>query len=498
MSFEKDLELVTNYQKEIILISRAAALMHWDQETNMPKKGVETRAENIALLAGIAHEKRISQEFFEATKRLQKDKQLKLDDKLMLKRLIKDLEKSRVLPREFVEELERASTKSTVAWREAREKNDFNIFKPHLEKIVELKRKEAAYYKFPGHIYNGLLDDYEEGMTVEELKPKFKELKKGLTILLKKIESSDKYKKQKQVLTKKKFPEELQMELVRDVVKRMGLEEDVSRIDFSEHPFTIGIGLNDVRITTNIRPDPLFSFGSSIHEAGHALYELGLPEEYFYNALGSAPSFGIHESQSRFWENMIGKSKNFWKFYFPKFSEKFDLGNDWEEWYNEMNFVTPGKIRVEGDEVHYCLHIILRFEIELGIMDGSIEVSDLPKIWNDKMKELFGVVPKNDKEGVMQDVQWSTGSIGYFPTYALGTIYASQLYKTLSKENPDLEKEIKEGEFSKIKAWLHEKIHKHGRKYLSEELIKKTCGEGLNVKTYLNYLNDKYSEIYSK
>ncbi|MFH1290743.1 MAG: carboxypeptidase M32 [Nanoarchaeota archaeon] len=497
MTFKEDLELITRYQKEIVLIGKAAGLMHWDQETNMPKKGVEARAENVAFLAGLAHEKRTSEEFFEAAKRLQKNRELKEDDKIMLKRLLKDLEKSRTLSKEFVEELKRTSTKARAAWMEAREKKDFKIFRPHLEKIIELKRKEASYYKFPGHIYNGLLDDYEEGMTVEELKPKFAELKECLVALLNKIESSEKYKKQKHILTKKDFPKELQMELVKDVVKRMGLEDNFSRIDFSEHPFTIDIGLNDIRITTNIRSDPLFSFGSSIHEAGHALYMLGLPEEHFYNALGDSPSHGVHESQSRFWENMIGKSKNFWRFYFPKFSKKFDLGDNWKEWYDEINFVTPGKIRIEGDEVHYCLHIILRFEIELGLLDGSIKVSDLPEVWNNKMKELFGVIPENDKEGVLQDSHWSGGSFGYFPTYALGTIYATQLYKAILKENPKLEEEIQQGDFSKIGKWLHKKIHRHGKRYIAEELIKKTCGKGLNIKDYIDYLNKKYSEIYN-
>jgi carboxypeptidase Taq len=201
---------------------------------------------------------------------------------------------------------------------------------------------------------------------------------------------------------------------------------------------------------------------------------LNLPEEHFFDSLGSDPSTGIHESQSRLWENMVGKSKPFWDFYFPKFKKAFNLKGTKEEWYKEVNFVKPGKIRIESDEVHYCLHVILRFEIELGLLDGSIKVNDLPKIWNQKMKEFFSTVPENDNEGVLQDVHWSNGYIGYFPTYALGTIYASQLFAQLKKEHPNMEKEISKGDFKTIRVWLHEKIHKHGRKYLAEDLIKKS------------------------
>ena len=285
------------------------------------------------------------------------------------------------------------------------------------------------------------------------------------------------------------------IELTKDVTKKMGLEETNFRIDLSEHPFTTKIGFNDVRITTNIRDKPLFAFESTIHEAGHALYELGCPEKHKFDVLGEAPSLGIHESQSRFWENMIGKSKPFWKYYFKLFDKKFKLGN-FEEWYFELNQINPSPIRIESDELHYCLHVILRFELELSLIDGSIEVKDLPKLWNKKMKEYIGIMPKNDVEGVLQDVHWSGGNIGYFPTYAIGTIYASQLYKRLKSKNKNLEKDISKGDFTKITKWLKVNIHQHGRKFLAEEIIKKATGEGLNIETYLDYLTKKYTSLY--
>ncbi len=495
MGKEQDIELIKKYQKEIFLFSQAYALLHWDLETYMPKKGAECRAEQMALLESLSHEKLISDELWEALERL-KEEDLSEDDDIMVKRLYKDCEKARKIPKELIEELARATSLGTIAWRQAREEKDFKIFEPHLKKIIKLKRKEAECINLPGYLYNSLLDKYEEGMTVEELRLRFEGLKKGIIALLQKIKDSGRYKTQKVILKKKEFPEPYQMELVRDVAQKIGLGKDFSRIDFSEHPFTTSIGSGDVRFTTNIREDPLFSFYSSMHEAGHALYEAGLPKEHFLTVLYDAPSLGMHESQSRFWENMIGKGQAFWKYYFERFNRRFGI-DDFDKWYREVNIVEPSMIRIESDEVHYPLHIILRFEIELGLLEGTIQVEELPKIWNKKMREYFGIEPQNDKQGVLQDVHWSQGSIGYFPTYILGSIYAAQLYEALKKEYPNIEKDIEKGDFMRIQQWLKENIHKHGRKYLADEIIKNTCGEGLNPDAYLDYLRKKYSKIYA-
>lgn len=491
-----DLEIIKRYQKEITLLTFSYCLLLWDLETYMPEDGADSRGEQMALLMKIGHDILTSEELFHALENL-KDRNLEGEDGIMVKRLYHDVMRERKLPSEFVRELGKTTSTAFTAWQKAREENNFKLFEPHLKKIVELKRKQAEYIGLPGHPYNSLLDEYEEGMTVEELKPKFAEIKSGIMELLRKIESSESYKNQKKVLLKKEFSRQNQVDLALDVAKRMGLKKEFFRMDFSTHPFTIRNGDGDVRITTDIRKNnPFFSFGSTMHEAGHALYEADLPDKYRFTVLKDVPSLGIHESQSRFWEIMVGHSKPFWNFYFPMFDERINLG-DSLQWYKEVNFVEPSLIRIESDEVHYPLHIILRFEIEMGLIDGTIKVEDLPSVWNEKMKDLIGIVPENDKEGVLQDVHWSQGNIGYFPTYTLGSIYAVQIYNAMKRELPDIENDMEMGNFDRIREWLKENIHKYGRTLLTKEIIKKACGEELNPKEYLDYLNKKYSEIYN-
>ncbi len=281
----------------------------------------------------------------------------------------------------------------------------------------------------------------------------------------------------------------------------MLLEKDRVRLDVSTHPFTTSIGYDDVRITTNFeRENPLFSFFSTVHEAGHALYELGMPRDEFKDTvISDSPSLGLQESQSRFWENMIARNKNFWKYFFPIFKKTFSnkfVSSDEQIWYRYVNLVKPSPIRVEADELTYCLHVILRFELENNLIDDKIKVTELPNSWNEKMKEMFDIIPKNDKEGVLQDMHWSGGSFGYFPTYSIGTIYASQLFKKLSEEKQNIFNEIEKGNFSNILNWLRENVHKYGRIMTADEIIKKTCGEGLNSKVFVDYLKNKYYELY--
>jgi len=492
---KKDLEFVKKVQKEITLLSNASALLGWDQQVYMPKKASQDRAEQATILDGILHKKITDDKFYKAVLSLSKSK-LPNDDARTIEILKRDLGKARKLPNEFIEELSKTTSQAFDAWQEARERKDFKIFLPHLKKIVELKKKQAKYIGLAGHTYNSLLDSFEEGMTVEELKPKFEKLKIELIELIKKIENSEKYKTQKNIFENYTFSNDKQIIMSKEIAEKIGLKKDISRVDISTHPFTIRLGTKDVRITTNVRTDPLFSLLSTMHEAGHALYEIQMPEKFKYTALMDTPSLGIHESQSRFWENMVGRNKPFWKYYSKQFKSEFGLKEKEEEIFSSVNHIFPGKIRIESDEVHYCLHVILRFEIEIDLIAGKISVEELPKIWNNKMKELFGVTPKNDAEGVLQDVHWSGGSFGYFPTYALGTIYASQIYEQMKKEIPKIEEEIEKGNFEKMQKWLGEKIHSQGRKYLAEDLIKKVCGEGLNPEVYIKYLTKKFSEIY--
>lgn len=492
---QKSIEIIEKYQKEIQLLSQTTALLEWDHQTYMPKNAHISRSEKVAFLKSLIHEK-MTNKTFEDSVNFLKDKDLDERYKIMIKRLSKRISKQKSLPKEFVEELSIATSEGYNQWIKARQKKDFSIFAPALEKIIILKRKEAEYYGLPGHPYNSLLDDFEEGMTVERLKPLFEDLKKDLIILIKKIKSSSDYSNKTSSLTDNEFPKENQIELAKEVSIAMGLTESDSRLDFSEHPFSTRIGKSDVRITTNIRDNPMFSFSSTIHEAGHGLYELNLPDDELYTVLGDAPSYGLHESQSRFWELLIGLSKQFWEYYFPKFEENFNLKIDFEDWYKEINAIKTPLIRIESDEIHYCLHIIIRFELELALIEGSLEVKDLKEAWNKKYVEYIGILPPDDVKGVLQDVHWSEGYIGYFPSYAIGTIYASQIFNQIKKEDPKIEEDISNGNFEYLRQYLDKNIHKIGNKKNADDIIKEITGEGLNPKIFIDHLYEKFSGIY--
>jgi len=495
---KESLDFIYKEQKELSTFSRIAALLGWDQMTYMPKMGILERSEQSALISKLAHEKVISDEFWNHIQILSNNKgNLSEKDKAVIVRLEKDVEKSRKIPSDFVERMSKTTTLAYQAWEEARGKNNFKVFSPHLEKIVELEKEYCGYINLPGLQYNTLLDDYEEGMTVDILKKEFSYLKTNLVEMLEKIKSSHIYKTQEKIDIK--INQENQKNLCQIVFEKMLLTNDKARIDISTHPFTTSMGNDDVRITTNYgRENPLFSFFSTVHEAGHALYELEMPRNEFKDTvISDSPSLGLHESQSRFWENMVARSISFWKHFYPIFQEVSGFRElDLDKWYKLVNQVKPSLIRVEADEVTYCLHVILRFELEIDLMDDKIQVSELPEIWNEKMDEMLGVVPQKDVEGVLQDMHWSGGSIGYFPTYAIGTIYSSQIYKKISEINTNMQSEIEQGKFENVLNWLRENIHKYGRIMSADEIIKKACGEGLNSKVFVNYLKDKYYNLY--
>ena len=499
---KESLDFIYKEQKELSTFSGIGALLGWDQMTYMPPEGNVGRSEQISLISRLAHEKFTADELYRHVKKLNEIhnlEKLQEKDRAVVVRLEKDIEKSRKVPSEFVERMSKTTTIAYMVWQEAREKDKFLLFAPHLEKIVELEKEYCTFINLPGPAYNSLLDEYEEGMTVETLKKEFAYLKPQIAEILEKITSSDVYRRQQAF--DMKFDVEKQKRICDFVVKKMNLPKRRSRLDVSTHPFTTSMGDDDVRITTNYeRKNPLFSFFSTVHEAGHALYELGLPRNEFKDTvISDAPSLGLHESQSRFWENMIARNKHFWNYFYSEFQkiapEKLkDM--DIEIWYRYVNQVQPSFIRVEADELTYCLHVILRFELELALIDGEIKVSELPMCWNEKMTEMLGITPKNDKEGVLQDMHWSGGSFGYFPTYVIGTIYASQLFKQLSQENSSLTEEIEQGNFINILSWLRKNVHQYGRLMTADEIIKKTCGDGLNSKVFVSYLKDKYYPLY--
>ena len=499
---KESLDFIYKEQKDLSKFAGIAALLGWDQMTYMPTQGAAERSDQISLISRLSHERFVSDKLWDHVRKLASPdnlEKLEKKDRAVVLRLEKDIEKSRKVPSDFVEKMAKITTIAYTAWQEAREKSKFSLFAPHLEKIVGLEKEYCGFINLPGPEYNSLLDDYEEGMTVEKLRKEFDYLKPQLIDILEKITSSDIYNKQQNF--DRKFDVEKQREICNLIIKKMNLPKERSRLDVSTHPFTTSMGNDDVRITTNFEHEnPLFSFLSTVHEGGHALYELGLPQGDFKDTvISDSPSLGLHESQSRFWENMVARNKHFWKYFYPVFEktspEQFkDV--DLDTWYRHVNQVRPSFIRVEADELTYCLHVILRFELELALIDGEIKVSELPGCWNEKMDEMLGVTPKNDKEGVLQDMHWSGGSFGYFPTYAIGTIYASQLFKQLSEEKPDTTEEIEQGDFTSILAWLREHVHKYGCLMSADEIIENTCGEGLNSKVFIEYLKDKYYSLY--
>jgi carboxypeptidase Taq len=496
------LDFIYKRQKELSIIGGVASLLGWDQLTYMPQQGLIERSEQGALISRLSHEWVVSDTFWDHILNLKKPQhydQLSKRDQQVLFRLMDDVEKARKVPSDFVERMSKTTTLAYSAWEEARNKNDFSFFRPHLEKIITLEKEYAGYINIEGPLYNSLLDDYEEGMTVDVLTKEFQFLKPRLQQLLKDIVSSNNYESQKEPVLL--FSGEQQRKLSDSILEKMLLPKDCTRLDVSTHPFTTSMGYHDVRITTNFtRANPLFSFFATIHEAGHALYELGMPQNEFKDTvISDSPSLGMHESQSRFWENMIARGKSFWISMFPLLqnlvTEQFSQ-YDLETWYRAVNQVRPSLIRVEADELTYCLHVILRFELEVDLIDDNVTVKELPQVWNEKMEESLGVVPSNDKEGVLQDIHWSGGSFGYFPTYAIGSIYASQLYHQLAQDIPDVTVDIEKGDFKRVLTWLREHVHCYGRLMTAEEIMGKTCHEGLNSTVYLGYLTEKYRTIY--
>lgn len=488
-----ELKEIYRIQKEIKLLGGINALLGWDQNTYMPKDGCyKDRAEQVSTISRIAHKKFTSASFQKLVNDALRTK-LRKKDRLVLERLKRDLDKAKKLPPEFVEEEARTTALAYSVWLEAKKDNNFKLFKPHLQKIVELKRQECKLKNMPGHPYNSLLDDFEEDMTAQKLKPTFAYLRTELVKLLKEIKASKKYRK--------KVPEpecpldQLQL-LCNFIRKRMGVEDDRSRLDATEHPFTTTICPDDVRITTNYKRGTIDAISSTMHEAGHALYNLGLPKKYRYTALWGGTSLGIHESQSRFWENAIGTNPIFWKFMYPVLKKHATKIVSEDDLVFAMNKVQPSFIRVAADEVTYNLHVILRFELELDLIEGKIEVRQLPKLWKKKMKELLGVVPKTDSEGVLQDVHWCHGLFGYFPTYSLGNIYAAQLYYAMLDDKPEIMEDLRTGKYDRILKWMRKNVHKYGRTLSAEEIVKKATGEGLNPKILIKYLREKYSKIY--
>lgn len=488
--------------EETLEIARAISLLDWDLQTNMPPGGVETRAKTRATLEKLAHERFTQDEVGALLEELEKevgDTSADTDLARLVRATRRSYDLRRKLPSRLVEAIAKATALGMRAWERAREEDDFRLFQPHLEEIVALQVEKAHALGFESDPYDALIDLYEPEMRSESVDRLFAELKAELVPLAQAIlERSDLV--DDEVLRRGYDPEKQWRFTVR-VIETLGFDLGRGRQDRSTHPFTIGVSPNDVRLTTRIDENNLASgLYASIHEAGHGMYEQGLPMEHYNTPLCDAISLGIHESQSRLWENVVGRSRAFWRHFFPQLKEVFpaQLGEaDAETIYRAVNKVAATPIRVEADEVTYNLHIFLRYELERELIRGALSVADLPGAWREKTKEYLGFEPKSDREGVLQDIHWSDGYFGYFPTYTLGSVLAVQLFEKAVEAHPGIPAEMEEGDFAPLLSWLRQNVYAHGARYTPRELVEKVTGGPIAAAPYLTYLREKYQEIYN-
>ncbi|MCB0179760.1 MAG: carboxypeptidase M32 [Anaerolineae bacterium] len=494
------LDTLNSKLKDIQNINHAAAVLGWDQQTYMPPGGAAARAEQLSTLSKISHEMFTAAEIGELLADLaQAEFDYDSDEASLIRVIQRDYDKARKLPPKLVEEMSRTFSMGQQVWTKARAEKDFSQFQDILAKIVDLNIQVAEAYGYEESIYDALLDQYEPDMKASDVQQVFDELKAELVPLVQAI--AEHQEVVDDFVLQQEFDEQTQWDFGLLPLQAIGFDMQRGRQDKSAHPFTTSFSTNDVRITTRFHREMIASalFGT-LHEGGHALYEQNSDPTLEGTPLAGGTSLGVHESQSRLWENVVGRSREFWQFYYPKLQEFFPKqfgAVDREVFYRAINKSKPSLIRVEADEVTYNLHIFLRFELEQALLTNSLKVADLPEAWNAKMESYLGLTPPDDAKGVLQDIHWSGGMMGYFPTYTLGNILSLQFYSQTLKDLPDLPEQFAKGEFGALLEWFREHIHRHGRKFTANELIQRVTGDdGIKAGPYLNYIKRKYSEIY--
>jgi carboxypeptidase Taq len=488
----------------------AAAALEWDQETMMPEAGADARATMLATLSGVHHQMSTSKKTRQLLERVEAEalaagpqhpyNNPDSDQFALLREARLTYDAASQLPGEFVAKCSELKSQAQCKWAEARSTNNFELFRPYLEQIFAEAKEKAEYQGYDEHPYDALLQDFEPGMTTAELRRIFSDLKPRLVKLLAAI-SNSKVAINTEIL-RRGYPVRAQLAFCRQLLQEIGLSADGSRLDAAEHAFMIPVAApHDVRLTTKIKRYFLSSaLFSSIHEGGHALFEKGIAPRFARTPLGYINSMALHESQSRLYENLIGRSHEFWQHQFPRLQKRFPkqlADENLETFYQAINKVSPSFIRVEADEVTYGLHIILRFELEVDIIEGKVEVADLPQVWNQRFKEMFGIEPPTDREGVLQDVHWSCGSIGYFPTYALGNLIGAAVFKQAKVEIPELINQVAVGNYAPLRQWLASNIHQYGCKYSPAQLVQRITGEAISGDAFMAYLEEKYGRLYS-
>ena len=498
---EKKLDVLKSYLNEIADLRAISGLLEWDQLVMMPPGAVADRGEQIAALEKLTHQKATSDEIGKLLDDLAGelgDLGADIDEARLMKAARRQYDKLVKVPADYVSEFARVASEAQSVWETTRKNSNYTSFRPFLQRLIDLRRQYADFFKPWTHVYDPLLDDFEPGMKTAEVQAIFDQLRPRQVELIRAIAEKPPVRKD---FLHRDFPEEKQEQFGREVISDIGFDWRHGRLDRSAHPFTSGFGLNDVRITSryeaNYLPTALFA---SIHECGHALYELGIKKEYNRTPLGEAASMAVHESQSRLWENLVGRSWPFWQRYYPRLKKYFpsQLGDvEARAFYEAVNAVEPSFIRVEADEATYNLHIMLRLELEIALMEGKLDAQDAPAVWNGKFQEYLGITPPDDSKGILQDVHWSFGGFGYFPTYALGNLVSAQLWSVMENDIPALDEKINQARFNDILEWLRANVHTHGGKYEPQELVRKVTGSPISPEPYLRYLENKYADIYN-
>ncbi|PID58269.1 carboxypeptidase [candidate division KSB3 bacterium] len=498
---KEQFEQLTTILGKVNDLQKAAAILQWDQQTYMPPAGVEARAMQLATLEQLAHHTFVSEEVGQLLENLHPLLQSEAPDSdtaCLIRLATREYEKASKISPALIATLARKTALAHNAWEKAREEKDFSQFRGILSELIELLRQKAEQLGYTEHIYDALLDLYEPEMTTRDVENIFHRLKHAVLPMIQEI--AQRPDALCDDVLNQAYDREVQWDFGIEVLKQIGYDFDRGRQDTAAHPFTVSFSPHDVRITTRLNPNMFASaFFSSVHEGGHALYEQGLPLALSRTLLCEGASMAVHESQSRFWENVIGRSRPFWTCFFPRLQTMFPKqleGATVEQIYQAVNVVRPDYIRVEADELTYNLHIFIRFELETALISGAVGVKELPQLWNHKMETYLGITPPNDALGVLQDVHWSAGLFGYFPTYTLGNVLSLQFNACLRRDIPDCDEQIARGEFSRILHWLRDKIHIHGSKFPPAELVRRVTGTQIDPQAYIDYLQTKYGELY--
>jgi carboxypeptidase Taq len=475
-------------------LERVSRLLNWDQQTMMPPAGFEHRADHLGTLRRVSHELLVSDEtgrLLDELRPLEETLDADSDDAALIRLTRRDYEKASRVPTDLRAEMTRTASLARPVWVQAKAESNFQRFLPVLERTLELRHEYVDCFPETGERYDVLLDDFEPETTTAEVGETFEELKPELMQLTADLRDEE----IDAPFLQGAFPVDRQERIATEVVELFGFRPNTWRLDPTEHPFASGTGVDDVRITTNYDPGTLKSFFSTMHEYGHGLYSHQLPRELSRLPIGQACSLGIHESQSRLWENLVGRSPQFWRFFYPRMRETYpeQLATvERDDFVAAINRVRPSLIRIKADEVTYGLHIILRFELEQDLINGRVQPRDLPEVWNAKMNEYLGVDVPDDANGVLQDTHWASGLIGYFATYLLGTVMSVQIWEKAGEDVQDLDEQTERGEFASLREWLGEHVHRHGRKFSPQETLRRATGATLDPKPYVAYLRAKY------